>query len=74
MKLELMAGSLILFILIAGCTTTPEPKPDSLSSAVCGNGLVEAGEQCDGTVGTCEAGLVCSACKCVGLTPPSLPE
>lgn len=57
---------LILFILVAGCSSQ-EPK------SVCGNRIADAGEQCDGT--GCSGNQICTNnCKCESLSPPALPE
>lgn len=57
---------LILVIIMAGCSSQE-------SKTVCGNKIVEAGEQCDG-IG-CSGNQICTnKCKCESLSPPSLPE
>ena len=41
-------ADMVLLLLIAGCSTESEPPPqDSTVLAACGNGVVEADEQCD---------------------------
>ncbi len=53
-------------------TTTPAPTPQP----VCGNSIVESGEECDGN--GCPTGRVCTEkCKCEIPeipSPPALPE
>jgi hypothetical protein len=58
-------------------TATPVP-PTSTPVPVCGNGIVEEGEQCDGNNSTCPSLKFCSAtCKCefllVTIQPPLIP-
>jgi len=53
----------ILLLVLTGCT---EP-------AVCGNNIVESGENCDNS--QCPAGSTCENCNCQPLPqPPALPE
>jgi len=64
--LMILVLAILGVILISGCITQE-------TKSVCGNGIVEAGEECDG-IG-CPAGKVCTEnCKCETLTPPPLPE
>jgi len=56
----------IFIILLAGCSSQE-------SKSVCGNKIVEVGEQCDAS--GCAANQICTEkCKCETLSPPSLPE
>lgn len=53
----------ILLVVLTGCT---EP-------AICGNNIVESGEDCDNT--DCSSGQVCEDCNCNALPQvPALPE
>jgi hypothetical protein len=53
------------------CAPSSDAPPTSVSSAACGNGIVEAGEQCDQN---CSVGFFCSSCQCVPRqAPPSQP-
>ena len=48
-------------VFVSGCVTE------------CGNGIVEAGEECD--VDGCSDDKVCTEeCKCETFSPPALPE
>ncbi len=58
---------LVGLIVFAGCIQNPP------ANAVCGNGIVESGEQCDVNAGNCAAGTVCENCTCKNLEPPALP-
>ena len=62
-----MAFALVLVIAFSGCTL-----PEIPGQAVCGNEVVETGEECDGE--GCSTMQVCENCKCVALTPPAMPE
>lgn len=69
-----MALCLISVIFISGCTApaTPTEGAPTTGATVCGNGIIEAGEECDG-VG-CTSPEVCENCRCVFPQPPALPE
>jgi hypothetical protein len=57
----------LVFILFLSACSSQEPR------AVCGNKIVEAGEQCDGS--GCSGSQICTEkCKCETFSPPSLPE
>lgn len=61
----------ITLILLVGCTKSAQPTPTQ--SAVCGNNIIESGEQCDNS--DCSSGQVCESCTCQSMpTPPALPE
>ena len=54
-------------IIVTGCTETRTVEP------VCGNKLIESGEQCDDS--DCAQGYMCENCVCNALPqPPALPE
>lgn len=59
---------LVSIMIINGCAS-----PQSSTQSVCGNSLVENGEECDNS--TCPVMQTCSnECKCVALAPPQIPE
>jgi len=52
-----------VLLVLTGCT-----KP-----VVCGNNIIETGEQCDNS--KCSVGSTCENCQCQTLPqPPTLPE
>jgi hypothetical protein len=58
----------VLFILIFSLNSCSSQETKS----VCGNKIVEAGEQCDG-IG-CSGSQICTKkCECESLLPPQLP-
>ncbi len=65
----LMILSVLTIALVSGCVQTPPA-----GGAVCGNGAVEAGEQCESDT-DCDAGKICTDCVCESIpSPPALPE
>jgi hypothetical protein len=59
------------YCLPDGPARSPTPTPTTtttLPSSGCGNGVVEAGEECEPAVGAtpCGAGKSCESCRCVG--------
>lgn len=56
----------LAFILFLSACSSQESK------SICGNKIVEAGEQCDGS--GCSGNQICTEkCKCESLLPPQLP-
>ncbi len=61
----------IILILLVGCSKPAQPT--SAQSAVCGNNVLESGEQCDNS--DCPSEQICDSCTCQSMpTPPALPE
>ncbi len=59
----LIGGLLAFALFIALPFAEPEPPP---GAPICGNGVVDSGEQCDGDDLTmCLSGQVCENCKCI---------
>jgi CSLREA domain-containing protein len=59
----LIGGLLAFALFIALPFAEPEPPP---GAPICGNGVVDSGEQCDGDDLTmCLEGQVCENCKCI---------
>ena len=73
LKFVLFILAISVIVLISGCT-----QSDQLETPVCGNGILESGEQCD--VSGCSSGKVCTAqCVCESSiptesTPPPWPD
>tara|TARA_Y100000310_G_C20629716_1_gene787962 strand:- start:1291 stop:1503 length:213 start_codon:yes stop_codon:yes gene_type:complete len=67
---EIIAVLLIFgIVLVGGCVEQPVQEEEQ---PVCGNEIIETGEECDNT--GCEAGQICTeSCVCESLTPPQLP-
>jgi len=66
-------------IIVSGCTQTPPSEhlapldgTPSDGSAVCGNNVIESGEECDGS--GCTSPEICEECECISLQPPPLPD
>jgi hypothetical protein len=59
-------------ILISGCTQNGGTVPSGGNNVVCGNGIIESDEECDGT--GCTSPEICENCECVTLQPPPLPD
>ncbi len=58
--------AIVGIVFISGCITQE-------AKSVCGNGIVESWEECDGT--GCTSDKICTEnCKCESLPPPALPE
>jgi hypothetical protein len=63
----LLVLSILPIALISGCVQEP-------AGAVCGNGVLEAGEECESDA-DCVAGKICTDCACEPIpAPPELPE
>ena len=84
-KISLLLALLVLSIIfISGCAQNGTGVQDGTgvqngtngqggTNPVCGNEIVEAGEECDGT--GCTGDKLClEDCKCESLAPPALPE
>jgi hypothetical protein len=76
-----MILAIISITLISGCTqptTVTGGGDDSGDVSICGNGVVESGEQCDGT--GCSSSQTCNnQCLCVNVgssmpQPPAFPD
>jgi len=70
---SLLVLSILSIVLTSGCTQTPSggdgAPPVGGSTAICGNGALEQGEQCDGT--ECSTGQYCNDnCQCVTNAKP----
>ncbi|MBS3097084.1 hypothetical protein J4480_06655 [Candidatus Woesearchaeota archaeon] len=66
-KIIPIAAIFLVFILFLSACSSKESK------SVCGNKIMEAGEQCDAS--GCTANQICTEkCKCETFSPPSLPE
>jgi len=62
-----LAGGLLF---LAFFTLLPFAKAEPVSESICGNGLVEPGELCDGDdLSMCLSGQVCENCKCITYLP-----
>lgn len=67
----MIMSSIILILLLVGCTKSAQPAP--VQSAVCGNNVIESGEQCDNS--ECSSEQICDSCTCQSIpAPPALPE
>lgn len=66
----ILAVLFISLIIISGCASQ-ESQPSA--PAVCGNNVVDSGEECDNSA--CTAMKTCSQeCQCEDLVPPPIPE
>jgi len=55
-------------------TGTPTPVVTPTPGPLCGNGVVDAGEECDGLLSTCTNGACQSDCSCPGVCDPLDPS